>query len=81
MYVIVKGTIITTRWPVVADESGKLLEERNKGVIFQDCTDSISQINNIQGDNAKTLDVVMPLHNLIEYNDSFSKPSGSLLQY
>ena len=78
IYAMVKETIITTRWPVFADESGKLLDERNKGVIFKDCTDSISQINNIQEDNAKNLDFVMPIHNLIEYNDSFPKTFGSL---
>ena len=28
--------------------------------------------------NAKDLDVVMPMHNLIEYGDNYSKTSGSL---
>ena len=36
-------------------------------------------MNNAQVDKAK--DVVMPLYNLIEYSDNYSKTSGSLWQY
>ena len=56
----------------------------DKEVIFKNCapfTDCISKINNTQVDNAKDIDVVMPLHNLIEYSDNYSKTSGSLWQY
>ena len=45
---------------------------------FDDC---ISEINNNQIDNAKYLNVVMPINNLIEYSNNYSKTSGSLLQY
>ena len=38
-------------------------------------------INNIQIDYAKDLDVVMPMYNLIENSDNYSKTSGSLWQY
>ena len=41
----------------------------------------ISKINNTQVDNAKDIDIVMPLYNLIEYSDNYSKTSGSLWQY
>ena len=41
----------------------------------------MSEINNTQVDNAKDTDVVMPMYNLIEYNDSYSKTSGRLWQY
>ena len=34
-----------------------------------------------QADNAKVLDVVMPMYNLIEYHGNYSKASGSLWQY
>ena len=37
--------------------------------------------NNIQIDNAKDIDIIMPMHNLIEYNNNYSKTSGSLWQY
>ena len=32
-------------------------------------------------DNAKDIDVVMPMYNLIEYSDNYSKTSGSSWQY
>ena len=31
----------------------------------------VTEINNTQVDNAKDLDVVMPMHNLIEHNNNF----------
>ena len=34
-------------------------------------TDCINEVNNTQVDNAKILDVVIPMYNLIEYNDKF----------
>ena len=53
----------------------------NKKVIFKNCTpftSCISKINNTQIDNA---DLVMPMHNLIEYSDNYSKTSESLWHY
>ena len=44
-------------------------------------TDCISEINNAQVDNAKYIDVVLPMHNLIEYSDNYSKTSRTLWQY
>ena len=38
-------------------------------------------MNNIEIDNAKDIDIVMPMYNLIEYSDNYSKTSGSLWQY
>ena len=38
-------------------------------------------INNTQIDNAKDIDIVMPMYNLIECRDNYSKISGSLRQY
>ena len=38
----------------------------------------MSEINNTQIDNAKDIDVVMPIYNLIEYRDDYSKTSGCL---
>ena len=52
--------------------------------IFKNCapfTKCISKINNTQIDNAKDIDIVMPMYNLIEYSDNYSKTSGSLQQY
>ena len=53
----------------------------NKKVIFKNCapfTNCISKINNTDIDNAKYIDIVMPMYNLIEYSDNYSKTSGSL---
>ena len=52
--------------------------------MFENCApfaDCISEINNTQIDNAKDLDVVMPMCNLFEYRDNYSKTSGRLWQY
>ena len=46
----------------------------NRKVIFKNCapfTNCISEINNTQVDNAKDLDIVMPMYNLIEYSDNY----------
>ena len=56
----------------------------NKKVIFINCatvTDSISEINSTQVDNAKDIDIVMSVYNLIEYGDNQFKTSGRLCQY
>ena len=56
--------------------------ERNKGVIFKNCAPFInckSEINNTEIDNAKH--IVIPMYNLIEYSDNYSKISRSLWQY
>ena len=55
-----------------------------KKIIFKNYapfTNCISKINNTQVDNAKDIDTVMPIHNLIEYSDNYSKTFGSLWQY
>ena len=57
------------------------LDERNKGVIFKNCapfTKCISRINGTDIDNAQDIDILMPMCNLIEYSDHYSKTSGSL---
>ena len=81
-YILVSGTITITG--AGADDAAKRLDERNEEVIFKNCapfTDCISEINITQIDNAKHLDVVMPMYNLIEYIDNYSKTSRSLWQY
>ena len=55
-----------------------------KGVTFKNCasfTKCISIINNTDIDNAQNIDIVMPMYNLIEYSDNYSKTFGSLWQY
>ena len=81
-YILVKGTITITG--AGADAAARQADERDKGVIFKNCalfTNCVSQINNTQVDNAKDIDIVMPMYNLIEYSDNYAKTSGSLWQY
>ena len=46
--------------------------------VFANC---ITKINNTQIDNAEYIDIVMPMYNLTEYSDNYSKTSESLWQY
>ena len=78
-YIFVKGTITITGHG--DDDAARQLDERNKGVIFKNCapfTKCISRINGTDIDNAQDIDIVIPMYNLIEYSDNFSKTSGSL---
>ena len=78
-YILVKGTITINRR--VADDAARQADERDKGVSFKNCApfiNCISEINNTQIDNAKDIDIVMPMYNLIEYSDNYAKTSGSL---
>ena len=73
-YILVSETITITG--VGVDDAAKQLDGRNKGVIFKNCgpfTDCISEINNTQIDNAKYIDVVMFMYNLIEHKHNYSK--------
>ena len=81
-YILVKGRISITGAGYNA--AARQIDERNKGVIFKNCTpctNCISEINNTQIDNAKDLDVVKPTYNLIEYGDNYSKTSRGFSQY
>ena len=37
-------------------------------------------MNSTQVDNTKDIDIVIPMYNLIEYSDNYSKTSASLRQ-
>ena len=81
-YILVKGKItITGRG---ADVAVRQADVRDKGVAFKNCApfaNFISEINNTQVYNAKDIDIVMPMYNLIEYSDNYAKTLGSLWQY
>ena len=79
-YILVKRTISVNN-TVAADAAAN---NTNKKVIFKNCapfTNCISEINNMQIDNAKDIDIVMPMYNLIEYSDNYAKTSECLWQY
>ena len=78
-YIFIKGNISVNNTETAAAPTN-----RNIKVIFENCapfTNCISKINNTQIDNAEYIDIVMPMYNLIEYSDNYSKTSGSLWQY
>ena len=74
-YIVVKGTIT-----VVRPNNAK----RNKSVAFKNNApfiNCISKINGVQIDNAEYLDVVMPMHNLLEYRKNYKKTTSSFWNY
>ena len=72
----------------VTDENiaatGADVNSKNKKVIFKNCapfTDCVSEISNKQVENAKDIDVVIPMYKLVECRDNFPKLSRSLYLY
>ena len=81
-YILVKGTITITG--AGDDAAARRADEINKGLMFKNCapfTKCISKISNTDIDNAQDIDIVMPMYNLTEYSDNYSKTSGRLWQY
>ena len=79
-YILVTGTITVNNTAAQCAAANNT----NKKVIFKNrarFTNCISEINNTQIDNAKDIDIVMPMYNLIEYSDNYVKTTGSLWQY
>ena len=71
-YILVKGykTVKNT----AADDAAA--NNPNKKVISKNWalfTNCISEINNAQVDNAKYVDIVMSMYNVMEYRDNYSK--------
>ena len=76
-YILVSGTILVEDTSA-ADEAAN---NTNRKIIFKNVarfTDCLSKISNRRVDNAKGVDIVMPMYNLIEYSDNYLKTSGSL---
>ena len=77
--------VITTIAGAGADAAAvKEADERDKEVIFKNCASFIngkSEISNTEIDYVRNIDIVIPLYNLIEYNDNCSKTSGNLWKY
>ena len=72
-YILVKGRITTITEKGVG-AAARQANERGREVIFKNCAPfryCIRKINNTQLDNSKDLDVVMPMHNLIEYSNNY----------
>ena len=64
-----------------------MIRRKRKEVLLKNCvlfTDHISEKNNIQLDNAKHIDVMMQMYNLIECSSNYSKKNqdvyGNIIQ-
>ena len=76
-YILVKGNIAANN--TAAD--GAAVNNTNEKIIFKSCapfTNCISKMNNTDIDNAKYIDIVMPMYNLMKYSDNYGKTSGGL---
>ena len=81
-YILVNGRIKITG--AEDDAAERQADERNKGVLFKNFSSFInckSEMNNKEIDNVKDIDIVKSMYTLIEYNDNYLKPSGSLWHY
>ena len=75
-YIVVKGDITL--------EGDNDASKRNKNLAFKNNApfiNCISKINGVQIDNAEYLDVVMPMHNLLEYRKNYKKTTSSFWNY
>ena len=78
-YILVNGRITITG--AGDDVAARQADKIHKGVTFKNCAPfvkCISIINNTEIDNVKDIDIVMPMYDLIEYSDNYSKVLGSL---
>ena len=80
-YILV-SSIVTV--PNTAAAAAATNPNNRKNIIIKNCapfTNCTSEINNTQIDNVKDINIAMPIYNLIEYSDNYSKTLGSLWQY
>ena len=71
-YILVKGTISVNNTAA----AGAAVNNNDKKVIFKNgapFTNCISEIINTQVGNAKDIDIVTPMYNLIKYSDNYAK--------
>ena len=82
-YILVKGKIVVTA-PGVNNNANNIRDKRNRPLILKNNAPFVSCITRINGElieDADDLDVVMPMHNLLEYSKNYRKTIGSLYNY
>ena len=76
-------TIVTYIYTCEWDYNSHSISSRcGKKVTFKNCalfTDCFSEINNTQKDNAKDIDIVIPMYHLTECSDNYLKTSAQKL--
>ena len=76
-YILVKGPITVNNTATANSDANN--DNKKEKVISKNCApfiDCKSETNNIEIDNAEDIDIVIPMYNLIEYSDNFSRKSG-----
>ena len=76
--------IVVKETNTVETKDNRVTDGYNRNVILKNDAPFINcilKINNVLLNNTEDLDIVMPMHNLIEYNKKYSKVSGSLWNY
>ena len=82
-YILVKGTITVTT-PGANNGANNIRDKRNRPVILKNNAPFVSRITRINGElieDADDLDIVMSMHNLLEYSKNYRKTIGSLYNY
>ena len=82
-YILVEGTIMVTA-PGVNNNANNIRDKRNRPVILKNNVPFVSCITRINGElieDADDLDIVMPMHNLLEHSKSYRKTIRSLYNY
>ena len=75
VYILVKGAIDLSAAAVNENVKDEENFEFKNNAPFRSC---ISKINSTLIDNLEDLDIVMPMHNLLEYSQNYSMTSESL---
>ena len=76
-YILVKGKIVVTA-------PGAVRDKRNRPVILKNNAPFVSCVTRNNGElieDADDLEIVMPMHNLLEYSKNYRKTIGSLYNY
>ena len=79
-YALVKGAITVPNMAA----AGAAINNTNKKVVFKNCapfTSCITETNNTLVDYAENIDMIIAMHNLIEYSNAYLKTSRRLWQY
>ena len=82
-YILVKGTITVTA-PGANNDANNIRDKRNRPLILKNNAPFVSCITRINAElieDADDLDIVMPIHNLLEYSKNYRKTIGSLYNY
>ena len=75
--ILARGTITVPNKAVAAIT----INNTNKKVILKNCAplfECITGINNTKVDDTQKIDLIIPMCNLTEYSDAYSKTKGSL---